>query len=323
MAAALPPTARLLQKAAAKVANMQEEMGEGACVVGTAAVLAECVQREPVGRRSRGAAIERGRGSCGCRYTARLMYTIGLLDEDPWSNPEIIGEVASVHDVLFPTEGAPGYYRSLGSMLVNYGLTPNYSFSPELRKVQRELRTTGRVNTEGMEISSKIQPGVNLVQLVYGPRSGADFRGQPFHSFMVYANGSDRAIVITSWYSGDGTAAIPMRSISTHLPLLQNLLDDPGAPEHGRYYRELFGVEQEEGMGQGVGRLQALVLPEAYGRVAMAAWEQAERERTARARSVSKMRRERKHTRRGKKGGRRKESTRRRRGKVGTRWLKV
>jgi len=303
MDAALPPTARLLQKAAAEVAKMQEGMGVDACVVGPTAVLAECVQREPVGWRSRRTAAERGRGSCGCRYTARMIYTIGLLDEDPWSNPEMIGEVAAVHNVLFPAEGRLGYHRSLGAMLVGYGLTPSYSFTPELREVQDELRITGRVNTEGMEISSQIQPGISLVQLVYGPHSGDDIRGQPFHSFVVYADGSDRALVVTSWYSGDGTAAIPMRSILTPLPLLQNLLDDPGAPEHARYYRELFGVEQEEGVGQGVGQLQAVVLPEAYGRVAMAAWEQGERERAARARSASKMRRERKHTRREKKGG--------------------
>lgn len=318
MATSLPPTARLLQKAASEVAKMQERMGVDACVVGPTAVLAECVQREPVGWRIRGTASERGRGSCGCRYTARLMYTIGLVDKDPWSNPEMIGKVAAVHNVLFPAEGGLGYRRSLGAMLVGYGLTPNYSFSPELREVQQELRTTGRVNTEGMEISSQIQPGVSLVQLVYGPHSGADLQGQPFHSFVVYADGSDQAHVITSWYSGDGTAAIPMRSILTPLLLLQNLLDDPAAPEHAQYYRELFEVEQEEGMG--VGWLQAVVLPEAYGRVAMAAWEQAEREREARARSASKMRREWKHTRRGKKRGGRKGKrgkglTRRRRGR--------
>ena len=319
-------TARLLQKAATEVAKMQEGMGEGACVVGPTAVLAECVQREPVGFRSRGAAAERGRGSCGCRYTARLMYSIGLLNEDPWSNPEMIGEVAAVHDVLFPTEGAPGYRHSLGSMLVNYGLTPTYSFSPELREAQRELRTTGRVNTDGIEISSQLQPGVCLVQLVYGPRSHADLRGQTFHSFVVYANSDgDRALVVTSWYSGEQTIVVPMRSISTPLPLLQNLLDDPGAPEHGRYYRELFGVEQEDGMGSGVGQLQAVVLPEAYGRAAMAERERAERERAereraARARSASKMRRERKHTRRGRRGGKRRKGSRR---KVGTRKSKV
>lgn len=314
-------TTRLLQKAAAEVAKMQEGMGEGACVVGPTAVLAECVQREPVGWRSRGAAAERGRGSCGCRYTARLMYSIGLLNEDPWSNPEMIGEVAAVHDVLFPPEGSSGHGRSLGSMLVNYGLVSSYSFSPELREAQRELRTTGRVNTEGIEISSQLQPGVSLVQLVYGPRAHPDLRGQPFHSFVVYADtDGDRALVITSWYSGDQTIVVPMRSISTHLSLLQNLLNDPGAPEHGHYFRELFGVEQEEGMGSGVGQLQAVVLPEAYGRAAMAAWERAEWERAARARSASKMRRGFKHTRRNRKGGKRRKGLG---GKLGTRRFKV
>jgi len=61
-----PHSVRLLQKAAAEVAKMQEDMGEGMCVMGPTAVLAECVQREPVGWRSRGTATERGRGSCGC-----------------------------------------------------------------------------------------------------------------------------------------------------------------------------------------------------------------------------------------------------------------
>lgn len=311
--------ARLLQKAVTEVARMQEGIGVDACVVGPTAVLAECVQREPVGFRSRGAAAERGRGSCGCRYTARLMYVIGVLNEDPWSDPKMINKVAAIHDVLFPPEGSPGYRHSLGSMLVSYGLTPSYSFSPQLREAQRELSTTGRVNIEGMEIGSQIQPGVSLVQLVYGPRSQPDLRGQPFHSFVVYADADgDRALVITSWYSGDQTSVVPMRMISTHFPLLQNLLDDPGAPEHGRYYRELFGVEQEEGMGMGVGQLQAVVLPEAYGRLAMAEWERVEREhveRARRARPVSKMRRGPKHTRRGRKGGSRKrrELTRRRR----------
>jgi len=305
-----PHSVRLLQKAAAEIAKMQEDMGEGMCVMGPTAVLAECVQREPVGWRSRGTATERGRGSCGCRYTARLMYAVGLLGEDPWSNPEMIGEVAVVHDVLFPYEGSPGYRHSVGAALVSYGLTPSYSLSPELRDIQRELRTTGRVNTDGVEISSQIQPGINLVQLVYGSAAPADIRGQPYHSFVVHAHG-DQALVVTSWYSGDQSVVVPMRSILTPLPLLQNLLNNPGAPEHGRYFRELFGVEQEEGMGRGVDQLQAVVLPEVYGRRMMAEWEQAERERAVRARSASKMRIERKHTRRGHRGGGQKVLTRR------------
>jgi len=265
-------------------------------------------------------AAERGRGSCGCRYTARLIYTIGLLDKDPWTNPEMIGEVAAMHDVLFSPEGSPGYHLNLGTMLVSYGLTPSYSFSPELREVRQELRDTGRVNIDGMEISSRIQPGVNFVQLVYGPLASADIRGQPYHSFVVYAaNGNDQALVVSSWYSGDQIVVVPMLSTSTPLPLLQNLLDDPGAPEHGHYFRELFGVEQEEGMGQGVGQLQAVVLPEGYGRRVMAEWERAEQElaaRARRARSASKMRREGKYTRRGPKGGgwKRRGLTQRRRG---------
>ena len=318
-------TDRLLRKAAAEVARMQEKMGEGVCVAGPTAVLAECVQRESLGVRTRSAMAERGRGSCGCRYTARLMYAIGLLDEDPWTNLEMIGEVATVHNVLFPYEGTPGYQNSLGSMLVNYGLTPNYSFSPELKEVLQELRTTGRVDFEGMKISSQIQPGVNFVQLVYGPRSGADLWGHPFHSFVVYAYG-DQALVLTSWYSGD-ESVVPMRSISTPLPLLQTLLNDPGAPDYGWYYQELFGVEQEEGMGKGVGQLQAVVLPEVYGRLSMAAWERAEADRVERARaeraqSASKMRRGRKYTVQGKRGGW-KGLTRRQRRKVGTRKRKV
>lgn len=267
------PIATLLLTAAERVRTMQEEMLRGECPMAASAAMGECVMGEPVAHRRRSQVTDRAFGSCGCRYTARWMYSVGILNEDPWSAPEFAGQVRKISDGIFPRDGSTFLRKLTDSGLIIYGSTP-----PTDARHIRELRETGVTTMDGWVLGDELTPGLSLVQLVYRRNSRDSIQGELLHTFVIYV-AKEQSLLFSAWYS-EGEAAVPMQVTQVDTELLRAFMRAPCAEGNAEIFERLFGSDL---LPDWVGNCQAVAIPAGYAEAVLA-------DRRARAHPIGRQR---------------------------------